>query len=265
MKSTVTISVENKNGSTCLQDCFFNPPFRIVNISGKRARPQLDLVMMCSSPGILDKDEWNFEVVVGAYSHLRLHTQSYHRIFKMKEGASQSMQVCLQDGSSFTWLPHPSVPHEESIFCNRNKIFLQGNCTLVWGEIITCGRQLHNEVFSFSKYHNITEVFLNDKLVIKENLLMEPGKVNLQRLGQLEGYTHQASLFYLSADVLLQEKTNTVLDYLATQSFIEYGITRTSIPGFMVRILGYKAEQLHQCLNAIASLVHSTGVENIFK
>ena len=103
----------------------------------------------------------------------------------------------MQNNYFICYLPHLSVPHEGSDFTARNKIYLVDNCSLVWGEVLTCGRKLNGEVFLFSKYHNVTEIFLNNKLIIKENLLIQPGQINVNAIGQLEGYTHQASLIYL--------------------------------------------------------------------
>jgi urease accessory protein len=240
-----------------LKECFFTPPFKVANISADKNAGHLDLVLMCSSPGVLDNDEYKIEVTINESASIKLHTQSYQRLFQMKTGASQQMNVFLKENASFTFLPHPAVPHANSIFTSRNNIYMENNCTLTWGEIITCGRQLKDEVFSFSKYHNITQVFLNNRLVIRENLLMQPSLNDVKLLGQLEGYTHQASLIYLCDDILITDKMNAVLEFLSTKSSIEYGISKTPVSGFLLRILGYKAEQLHDCLQIISGMIVS--------
>ena len=51
----------------------------------------------------------------------------------------------------FVLLPHPSVPHEAIDFTSRNKIYLSDNCSLIFGEVLTCGRKLNGEVFSIFK------------------------------------------------------------------------------------------------------------------
>jgi hypothetical protein len=49
-----------------------------------------------------------------------------------------------------------------------------------------------------------------------------------------------------------------VLEFLSAKSSIEYGISKTPVSGFLVRILGYKAEQLHDCLQVISGMIAST-------
>jgi urease accessory protein len=171
----------------------------------------------------------------------------------MKGSATQYLHVLMQNDSSFSYLPHPSVPHENSSFTTRNKVYLSDNCKLIWGEVLTCGRKLNGEVFLFSKYHSITEVFLNNKLIIKENLLMQPATINIHAMGQMEGYTHQASLICLGYD---GSKEN-INAFLSCQTEITYGITEVPKGGLLVRILGQKAEQLHQCLKTIATMVNA--------
>jgi urease accessory protein len=125
---------------------------------------------------------------------------------------------------------------------------------LIWGEILTCGRKLNGEVFQFSKYHSITEVFINNKLVIKENLLMQPSFIDPTVIGQLEGFTHQASFIFLDEKTDCINVADNIHDYLSLQHEIVFGITAAPANGLIIRILGYKAEQLHDCLKAIAKI-----------
>jgi urease accessory protein len=170
----------------------------------------------------------------------------------MQQGASQQMEVCLGAGASFSFLPHPSVPHKASHFTAINKIYLESKCQLVWGEVLTCGRNLHGELFTFSKYHSCTEIFMNDRLVIKENLLLQPSRMDISGLGQLEGYTHQASLIYLQEDVNITVLMQDLYEWLLHQDLC-FGITALPVNGLMIRILGYKGEQLHNCLLQMAA------------
>lgn len=257
MRSSVKISVSVRANKTCLQECFFTPPFKVANISANKKEGDLQLMLMCSSPGILDNDHYEIDITINESASMQLHTQSYQRLFQMKSGATQQINVRMMEGSSFAYLPHPAVPHSNSIFTGRNNIYIKNNCTLTWGEIITCGRQLKGEVFNFSKYHNITQVFLNDRLVIRENLLMQPSLKDVQSMGQLEGFTHQASLIYLTSDNFIADKMNTVLEFLSTATSIEYGVSKTPANGFLVRILGFKAEQLHDILKRVAGIIET--------
>jgi len=177
----------------------------------------------------------------------------------MKGYAAQQMEVTLEKDAAFCFIPHPVVPHEASNFTTRNKIFLADNCSLIIGEILTCGRKLNGEVFMFSKYHSVTEIFINGKLVIKENLLIQPATININAIGQLQGYTHQASLIYVDENASIKELIPMLIALLSTQKDISFGITTTPVNGLMVRMLGQKAEQLFDCLKLIAGHLPQTN------
>jgi urease accessory protein len=169
----------------------------------------------------------------------------------------------MSKNSSFCYLPHPSVPHESSDFVATNKIFLSEGCKLTWGEVLTCGRKLSGEEFKFSRYQNLTEIFLNERLIIKENLLIQPSKINVKAMGQFEGYSHQASLIYINEPVDVNRIITAINELLSGQENICFGVSALPVNGIIVRLLGYKGEQLHGILKMIAAFLSDKGSKNI--
>jgi urease accessory protein len=258
MIAEVTIQVALRNGISSLQHSYNTPPFKIADITEDKKAGILQLMLMSSSPGILDGDEYRLQVSLDENCFLQLHTQSYQRLFNMKKGAVQYMDIQLKQGASFTYLPHPTVPHGQSVFTARNKIYLQQHCRLIWGEVLTCGRKLNGEVFHFSKYHSITDIYMNDRLLVKENLLVQPAITDIYATGQWEGYTHQASLICFPGIKDATTIIEIVYEKLLQLKEVVFGISSLSGNGFIVRLLGYKAELLHECLKTIATLVNSS-------
>lgn len=262
MNARLLLNTALRNNKTVLQHCFYTPPFKVLDITEDTRNTELHLMLMNSSPGILDGDHYNMKIKVVTGCSLQLHTQSYQRLFPMKQGASQELNLFMETDSSFCYLPHPSVPHQASHFTSKTKINVSRNCKLIWGEILTCGRTLNGEQFTFSKYHSLTEIFLQERLVIKENLLLQPLCMDVTGIGQLEGYTHQASLIYLDEVAAVQVLMNGLHDLLLPEEGVCFGITALPVNGFIVRMLGYKAEQLHGLLKKLVrQLRNKTGTE----
>lgn len=255
MIAEVTIQAAYRDGSTYLQHGYNTPPFKIADITEDKKAGVLQLMLMSSSPGILDGDSYTIKITLAENCRMQLHTQSYQRLFHMKTGATQLMTIHLQKGASFVFLPHPTVPHEQSVFTSHNKIYLQQHCRLVYGEVLTCGRKLNGELFHFSKYHSITEIFIHDRLVIKENLLVQPALTDVYTLGQWENYTHQASLVCLNDTIDIANCIEAIHDYLSKEKDIAFGVSAAPGNGCIARLLGFKAEQLHDCLKNIAAII----------
>lgn len=255
MNAALHIQTQFNAGKTILQKAYSTTPFKVANITEDKKEGKLKLMLMSSSPGILDGDVYEMKIDICERGDLELQTQSFQRLFTMKTGASQSLVVQMQAGSTFIYLPHPVVPHQGSDFVTRNKIHLSDRCTLLVGEVLTCGRKLSGERFKFTKYHNVTEIFLNNRLVIKENLLLRPLVVDVNAIGQLEGFTHQASLIYVNETTnettLVQELNRLLNEY----EEIEFGVSALPVNGVIVRMLGYKGEQLHLIHKKVADYI----------
>lgn len=257
MRSSLHIQVAGRNGIPFLQEVFHTTPLKVMNITEDKNGNELQLMLMSSSPGILDGDEYDLKIEIDEGCSLQLQTQAYQRLFTMKQGATQQMNVHIGEGASFCFLPHPSVPHDQSIFTGRNNFYLGSNSTLIFGEILTCGRKLNGELFHLSKYHSITHVYVNNQLAIRENLLMQPSLVNVHAIGQLEGYTHQASMLWLQEGVDIKKMQQVSSAFLSTKKNIAAGITAAPVNGLIIRLLGNGGETLYDCLKSISSILQT--------
>jgi len=262
MKSSVHIKAGKADGRTVLLKSFFTPPFRIADISDNR-KSELRLMFMSSSPGILDGDEYVIKVEVEKDANLHLETQSFQRIFQMNSGAQQHMEVEIQSGGSLIFLPHPVVPHKNSMFSSINRFHMDENASLIYGEVLTPGRKMCGEIFQFKTFRNLTEVFMSDRLVYRENIFIMPREQQLDALGLLEGFTHQASWLLIDKNIN-EEVIDKVFDYLEPQRNITFGLTSLQVPGFAVRILGHSAEELYDYLKHITVLAGINKKETVY-
>ncbi len=264
MNAKLHIQVAVKKTCSFLKHVFFTTPFKVMDITEDKAAGPLYLMLMSASPGVLDGDVYEIKIEVERNAVLYLHTQAYQRIFYMKQGASQQMTVHVKEGAAFIYLPHPAVPHQQSVFTGINNFYLHINACLVFGEVLTCGRKLNGESFLFSKYHSITQVFINEALVIKENLLMQPALIEVSAIGQLEGFTHQASLLILDEHLDCKNLQSLILELLAEKINIESGVTAAPVNGLIIRLLGNGAEELYDVLKQMAGLVKPVTQKKIY-
>ena len=252
MTSNVYIRTGLNQTITILKESYCTQPFKIVNITEDKKSEPLHLMLKAASPGILDGDEYVIRIDLEEGSSLQLQTQSYQRLFSMKKSASQLLEVCIKEFSNFCFIGHPIVPHKDSSFYSKNKLHLsEKNCTLTWGEILTCGRKLNGEVFQYSSFQNITEIFIDSKIILRENVCIDPINNSVQGIGKMEGYSHQATLIHLNDQINVTQIKKEITEWLITQPDILYGITSTPINGFILKILGNKGEQLYEILNSL--------------
>lgn len=258
MNCKLTILAGYKNGKSYLKDSFFTRPFRVADSGLYEEDDGLYLMLMNSSPGILDTDEYELSIDLEENCRLQVESQSYQRLFHMKTGARQKMSVQLGRNCTFSYVPHPVVPHENSNFKNHTLIKMEDDCDLILSEIITCGRKLCGEVFRFSRFQNLTEVFHRGRLILKDNIVLEPEVNLLNTIIQLESYTHQATFIFIST----KKKTTypfiqCVHDKLSLEKGVIFGISEMAENGFVLRVLGNGGEQLYDCFQDLKKLLWS--------
>lgn len=253
MISELQITAGARNDTTYLQHSYFTRPFKVADISGKNAAA-LHLVMMTASPGILDGDEYEISVELAERTKVHLYTQSYQRIFHMQQGAKQRFHVKMGAGSSFYYLPHPSVPHEASVFEGYNRITLEKDCRLLWGEIITCGRKLSGEVFRCRLFQSITEVYRDERLLFKDVTVLQPEQISASSTGQWEQYTHQAALYWHDETQDMAVMADRIHEMVSNEKDIAAGVSQTASGALLLRVLGLGAEQLYRIFKTVAQM-----------
>ena len=245
MVSSLQIKVEEREGQSFLRDAYVTQPFRITPVGQYKSDGAAYLMITSTSPGILSGDTYEIDVNVEKNGRLQLQSQSYQRLFNMEGSASQTMVVNMGEGSSFSYVPHPVVPHEDSNFKSINHINIADDCELTISEIITCGRKHYGETFKYAHFQNLLEVYHNDRLILKDNVLLKPELMPLNSLGLLEGFTHQGTLAYLNTK---NENVTELVEHfykeMESLTDVTYGISEIQANGFVIRILGNGGEQM---------------------
>ena len=262
MNSYVHIVAGHKHQKTYLKNSYCDHPFKLANVTEDKSGDLLRLMITSTSPGVLDNDHYHIKINVQEDAKMYLTTQGYQRLFTMNNQASQNMNVEVGNNSSFHFLPHPNVPHKASSFSSVSNIRLCKNHHLIWSEIITCGRKLSGEEFIFKRFHSVTNIYLYNKLVVKENVLLEPFKNNMHTIGQLEGYTHQSTLLFIDDKFDMVKLLGSCKSLLSPFEDIAYGISRLPVNGLIFRVLSNKAEKLFKINNSLALLIHKLKDKN---
>lgn len=248
MDSKLSIVTGYKNDRSYLKDVFVSPPFRVVPVGQVKSDNAAYLMLVSSSPGILDGDRYDLKITVEQHARLQLQSQSYQRLFYMDGEASQQMNLILEPNSDFTFVAHPIVPHEKSNFKTRTHVTLAEGCGFLLSEIITCGRKHNGELFRYTHFQNLIEVYSGKRLILKDNILLQPDRMPVASIGRLEQFTHQGTLIYLNTK---NREVGELIEYiqamLEPEEDFEFGISETQHPGYVVRCLGNGAEQLFNC------------------
>ena len=292
--SRISACAALKDGKTILEDLSFTAPYKIMTPFEKE-NGGIQIMPLCASAGIMAGDSQEFSYHVKEGADLEILSQSFEKIHKMDEGsASRIIEVQVDKNAALYYYPQPVIPFAQSAFDSKMTIHLEDETSkLFLLEIISCGRNAHEERFQYRRFSSKVLLYRGEKLIYRDNTRYEPDKMPMEGIGLYEGYTHMANLFLSKLcnrdnvdggketnidgmDIKkqmnssgtgrtsdrtaeLQEKIWQILD---EDSEIDGGVTRLTTGDLALRIFGHRAQKLQQIAEKIKEIYTSCQINH---
>ena len=292
--SRISACAALKDGKTILEDLSFTAPYKIMTPFEKE-NGGIQIMPLCASAGIMAGDSQEFSYHVKEGADLEILSQSFEKIHKMDEGsASRTIEVQVDKNAALYYYPQPVIPFAQSAFDSKMTIHLEDETSkLFLLEIISCGRNAHEERFQYRRFSSKVLLYRGEKLIYRDNTRYEPDKMPMEGIGMYEGYTHMANLFLSKLcnrdnvdggketnidgmDIKkqmnssgtgrtsdrtseLQEKIWQILD---EDSEIDGGVTRLTTGDLALRIFGHRAQKLQQIAEKIKEIYTSCQINH---
>lgn len=252
--SRITACAALKNGKTILEDLSFTAPYKIM-APFEKENGGIQIMPLCASAGIMEGDSQEFSYHVKEGADLEVLSQSFEKIHKMDEGSSsRTISVQVDPHAVLYYYPQPVIPFAQSSFTSTMTIHLADETSrLFLLEIISCGRNAHEERFQYRRFASKVQIFRGQKLIYRDNTCYLPDQMPMEGIGMYEGYTHMANLFLSRteyADTLLNE----IREILDGDPEIDGGATTLSGGDLAVRIFGHRAQKLQQTAEKIKTV-----------
>lgn len=140
---------------------------------------------LCASAGIMAGDSQEFSYHVKEGADLEILSQSFEKIHKMDEGsASRTIEVQVDKNAALYYYPQPVIPFAQSAFDSKMTIHLEDETSkLFLLEIISCGRNAHEERFQYRRFSSKVLLYRGEKLIYRDNTRYEPAKCRWKESG----------------------------------------------------------------------------------
>ena len=249
--SKVCLRAGVKDGKTILKDVYFTAPYKIMTPFDK-PDGSIQVMPLCASAGIMRGDCQEFEYQVEEGAKLEILSQSFEKIHKMEGGsAERKIRIQCAPNSSLCYYPQPVIPFGGSAFDSDMEIKLSDESSrLFLLEIITCGRNAHEERFTYRRFSSKVWIYRDDHLIYRDNTRYEPEKMPMEGIGMYEGYSHMANIF-LSVSEKTKEQQEKIWEILENESECEGGVTCLTRGDLAVRIFGNRAQILQETAEKI--------------
>ncbi|RZI00332.1 urease accessory protein UreD, partial [Staphylococcus condimenti] len=109
--------------------------------------------------------------------------------------------------------------------------------------------------FTYNYLHLLNEIYVDDELVVFDNMLLNPNKNKVDALGYMEGYTHLGSCYFIHPDITKQtiDELYEVMKPFMTENDCRIGITELATHGLAIRILAHQTDIIESILKEVQS------------
>ncbi|SCS41897.1 urease accessory protein UreD [Staphylococcus caeli] len=218
------------------------PTFYIVNVGG----------------GYLDGDRYSMNFNIDTDAKVILTSQGATKIYKtLNDHVEQYQTFNIKDYGYAEYVGDPIIAFENAKFYQHNQFHLTKTAALFYTDILTPGYSKSDKAFSYSYMHLLNEIFVDNELVVFDNMLLDPSKNKVTGIGYMEDYTHLGSCYFIHPSVN-QKFIDAVYEHIKhfQQQFdCRFGITQLPTHGFSIRILSNKTQVIEAILNTLQRYV----------
>lgn len=251
MNTELQLKIEQQNGRTTACERYCTSPLKLG--MPKMEGDRLHLILMMASAGILEGDNFHYEMSFGKGTKTLITEQSYTKIFNTGEGSASKHQcISLEGNASLYYRPSAVIPFQNSAYDGDIQVDLDSASEFEWSDIVAAGRVGMGETLAFRRYHSRVLVKSQGVPVFLDHCLMEPANMPLRKNCFLNGRTHQGSYYYYGSSDREDELLNwfRVTDFNTFNGRPLVSMTRAK-KGICVRMLGDKAQDLEDILTVL--------------
>ncbi|MBO3443313.1 urease accessory protein UreD [Clostridium sp. CCUG 7971] len=177
-------------------------------------------------------------------------TQAPTKVYKCPNDikTEQDTVIKLEEDSILEYITDTVILYKDSIYRQINNIYMNESSTLIYTDGITSGWSPQGELFQYSSLQLKTQVYVDNKIVLLDNLLVNPKENDVTQLGFFEGYPNFGTLLvinkYITENIIeeLREKVKQL------DLNISFGISKLEVNGFILRVLGNLTQNIESVI-----------------
>lgn len=221
---------------------------------------QVFYIIVNPGGGYVGGDYYRMDIGIDPGASALLSDQAATKVYRTP-GCSvvQDVDFRISAGATLEYIPNPLILYEDAEYAQNITVEIEPDSSVFLSEIITPGWSPDGRRFSYREARLKTVINLNTQPLVVDNLRLVPSEESIPVAGQfyLGGCTHLASAICLDPHVTEEVMQNVIK--LVRDSGLRASVSRTDCPGFILRALGTRSEDLMSLILAAANLVRYTS------
>lgn len=244
------IVLENINGTTVVSDKRFGGLIKISPTMHLDSEKISAYYILGLGGGYVEGEKYKYSVLVKNNARAIITTQAATKVYKClnEKAAIQEIQLKIEGNGILEYITDNVILYKDALYKQDNEIYLDKDSTLIYSDGITSGWSVTGEAFSYSRLQLRTKVYMDNVLVLLDNLLINPIEDDVTKLGYFEGYENFGTLLVINKKI-----TNEIIDTLRLSLKnlnldINFGISEIEVNGFVLRVLGHSTQNVDEAI-----------------
>lgn len=239
---------------------YFQGGLKVLRPSYLNGSPHPTMFLINLGGGFVDGDRYRMNVHYEPKAHAVLTNQGATIVFKtMEDHVEQYQTFTLDDESFMEYIGDPIIGYTHAKFFQHNRFKLSKTATMFYSDILTPGYDKEGHMFKYDHLHLLNEIYVDDQIVVYDNLRLDTQKNKIADMGYMEGFTHLGACFYISPHVNKKcvEAINEVVENHISET-CRVGVTLLPTHGLTIRILANSTDVINRVIHEVHQFVMST-------
>lgn len=244
------IVLEQKNGKTVISEKRFNGLIKVSPTIHLDSEKISTYFIVGLGGGYVEGEKYKFSITQKEDTRAIITTQSSTKVYKCENNnrTEQETIINLEKNSILEYITDSVILYKNAIYKQVNNIYIDDSATLIYSDGITSGWSKEGDAFQYSNVQLKTNVYLNNKLVLLDNLLVDPKRNDVTKLGFFEGYKNFGTLLVINKNINAQTIEDLRNEIKNLNLPIYFGISELEVNGFVLRVLGNLTQNIESAI-----------------
>ena len=244
------IVLEQKNGKTVISEKRFNGLIKVSPTIHLDSEKISTYFIVGLGGGYVEGEKYKYSITQKEDTRAIITTQSSTKVYKCENNnrTEQETIINLEKNSILEYITDSVILYKNAIYKQVNNIYIDDRATLIYSDGITSGWSKEGDAFQYSNVQLKTNVYLNNKLVLLDNLLVDPKRNDVTKLGFFEGYKNFGTLLVINKNINAETIEDLRNEIKNLNLPIYFGISELEVNGFVLRVLGNLTQNIESAI-----------------
>lgn len=177
-------------------------------------------------------------------------TQASTKVYKCLNGKKAEQETTIEIGKNavLEYIADTVILYKNAIYKQVNNVYLDETSTLIYSDGITAGWSPDGDKFKYNNVQLKSNVYINNKMVLLDNLVINPIDNDVTKLGFFEEHLNFGTLLVINKNITEEviDELRKILDEIDLP--IDYGISKLEVNGLVLRVLGNLTQHIENVM-----------------